>query len=305
MIVFRTGRQAYGGLCSAVVLLLLSSPALRAEQERPQVRIEACVLEWQHLDSLDVDFAVAYQRDAGSGSNVRDAGLTTMTDQPLGSAARVFFDNLETEAGSFEAVIEALSSAGTVRILSRPYNVVTSSEIEESEFNNLKTDPAYEAKLNNETEVPYESAKAVGNNLVSVTEYQKAGVSLVVSVEKVIDNHLVLLTMDTDVSDITGFVSVGLNNQNEPMRVPTVDRRSIKNRLIVVDNKMFIAGLMKTSQQVEQRRGIPWLGELPLLKYIFSSTRTVTVEKELVFLIKAQILTPYKAYYPTDEEDDT
>lgn len=305
MIVFRTGRQAYGGLCSAVVLLLLISPAIRAEQERPQVRIEACVLEWQHLDSLDVDFAVAYQRDPGSGSNVRDAGLTTMTDQPLGSAARLFFDNLETQAGSFDAVIEALSSAGTVSILSRPYNVVTSAEIEESEFNNLKTDPAYEAKLNNETEVPYESAKAVGNNLVSVTEYQKAGVSLVVSVEKVIDNHLVLLTMDTDVSDITGFVSVGLNNQNEPMRVPTVDRRSIKNRLIVVDNKMFIAGLMKTSQQVEQRRGIPWLGELPLLKYIFSSTRTVTVEKELVFLIKAQILTPYKAYYPTDEEDDT
>ncbi|MBN2684088.1 MAG: hypothetical protein JXR40_02300, partial [Pontiellaceae bacterium] len=114
---------------------------------------------------------------------------------------------------------------------------------------------------------------------------------------------LIVLTMDTNVSDITGFVNVGLNNLNQPTRVPTLDRRSISSRLIVVDGKMFIAGLMKTSQQVERRRGIPILGELPLLKYIFSSTSTETVEKELVFLVKAQILTPYKNYFDDVEEE--
>lgn len=274
------------------------------EQERPQVRIEACVLEWQHAGTLDVDFAVAYQREPGGGSAVGSAGLTTMQEPPLGSAARLFFDELDTAAGSFDAVIEALESVGTVRILSQPYNVVTSAEVADGDFNNLKTDAAYTAKLSNETEVPFETAKSVGRNLVSVTEYQKAGVSLEVSVQKVIDNHLVVLTMDTNVSDVTGFVNVGLNSQNAPMRVPTLDRRSIKNRLIVVDGKLFIAGLMKTSQQEEQRRGIPILGELPLLKHLFSSTRTVTIEKELVFLIKAQILTPYKAHFETSEEEE-
>ncbi len=287
----------------AVLAFSLALP-LQAQQERPQVRIEACVLEWQHSGSLDVDFAVAYQRNPGGGSNVGEGGLVTTPDQPLSTAARLFFDKLETSAGSFDAVIEALEGAGTVHILSRPYNVVTSAEIPESEFGNMKTDPAYTATLSNETEVPYESAKAVGQGLVSVTEYQKAGVSLVVSVQKVIDSHLILLTMDTNVSDVTGFVNVGLNAQNEPMRVPTLDRRSIKNRIIVADGKMFIAGLMKTTQQVEERRGIPWLSELPLLKYIFSSTRTVTVDKELVFLVKANILTPYKAYFPSAAEDE-
>ena len=283
------------GLGVGLVFLMLNS--LQAQQERPQVRIEACVLEWQHTDSLDVDFAVAYTRNSGS-----EVGLTVTDDDPLDSAARLFFDQLETAAGSFDAVIEVLEGAGSVQILSRPYSVVTSAEVPESEFGNMKTDASYTATLSNETEIPYESAKAMGRNLVSVTEYQKVGVSLVVSVQKVIDRQLILLTMDTNVSDVTGFVNVGLNNLNQPIRVPTVDRRTIKNRLIVADGQMFIAGLMKTSQQVEQRRGIPVLGELPLLKYIFSSTRTVTIEKELVFLVKAQILTPYKTQFPIEQE---
>lgn len=289
---------------TAVFAFLLPLSLFAQEKEKPQVRIEACVLEWQHSGSLDVDFAVAYHRDPGSSSSVEGAGLATMSDQPLSSAARLFFDRLDTSAGSFDAVIEALEGAGTVRILSQPYNVVTSAEVSESEFNDLSKGANNTATLSNETEIPYESAKAAGRNLVSVTEYQKAGVSLVVSVQKVIDDQLIVLTMDTNVSDITGFVNVGLNNLNQPTRVPTLDRRSIKNRLIVVDGKMFIAGLMKTSQQVERRRGIPILGELPLLKYIFSSTSTVTVEKELVFLVKAQILTPYKNHFDDIEEEE-
>lgn len=283
---------------SAAVLM----PAVFAEKARPQVRIEARVLEWQRQGGLDVDFAVAYQRKPGSGSNVESSDLTLLTAQPMQSAARIFFDELETSAGSFDAVIQALQSAGTVEILSKPYNVVTSEEIKEADFNNLAAKPKYTATLSNETEIPYESARAVGSRLVSVTEYQKAGVSLVVSVQKVIDNHLIILTMDTNVSEVSGFVNVGLNNDGAPLRVPTLDRRSIRNRLIVNDGEVFIAGLMKTSKQVEQRRGIPWISELPVLKYFLSSTRMVTVDTELVFLVKAEIVMPYKPYFPETVE---
>ncbi|MBN2702749.1 MAG: hypothetical protein JXR23_00920, partial [Pontiellaceae bacterium] len=195
---------------AAFVCLLPSSIfAQEGEKEKPQVRIEACVLEWQHSGELDVDFAVAYQRDPGGGSAVNQAGLATMSDQPLSSAARLFFDELDTSAGSFDAVIEALEGAGTVRILSQPYNVVTSSEVSDADLNDEKKGANNMATLSNETEIPYESTKAAGRNLVSITEYQKAGVSLVVSVQKVIDDHLIVLTMDTNVSDITGFVNVG------------------------------------------------------------------------------------------------
>ncbi|MBN2163655.1 MAG: hypothetical protein JXR25_03585 [Pontiellaceae bacterium] len=292
--------RAVRRVCGFVFCALFVPFTALAENERPQVRVEARILEWQRSNDLDVDFAVAYTRDSGGGANVEEAALTLMPNDALSSAARVFFDEIEAASGSFDAVVEVLETAGTVRILSKPYNVVTSAEVDAGDFSSVKVDPAYTATLSNETEIPYETAKAVGPNLVSVTEYQKAGVSLVVSVQKVIDNNLVVLTMDSIVSDVTGFVNVGLNSQGEPMRVPKIDRRSIKNRLIVPHGKVFIAGLMKTTQQVEQRRGIPWLGELPVLKYIFSRTRMVEVDKELVFLVKAEILTPYR---PVSFED--
>ena len=291
-------------LWAGVMAFHLFAP-LCAQPERPQVRIEARVLEWQRSGGLDVDFAVAYQRNANSGNNIADAGLALVPNQPLTSAARLLFDDLDTAAGSFDVMIETLETAGTVEILSKPSSVVTSEEAAEKDLNNLKVDPAYAATLNNVTEVPYETAKPVGQNLVSVTAYQNSGVSLAVSVQKVIDDNLVVLTMDTKVSDVTGFVNVGLNKQNQPMRVPTIDRRSIKSRVIVPDGKVFIAGLMKTTKEVEQRRGIPWLSELPLLKYILSSTRTVEIDCELVFLVKAEILTPYKTFFPVEKEGDS
>ena len=290
----RLRRLWLAGLC------IIASSAVQAGPERPQVRIEARILEWQRSNALDVDFAVAYEPNSGSGSEVRGATLTSMPTDPLTSATRVFFDELDTAAGNFDAVIELLETVGTVRILSRPYNVVTSSEIDMADLSALNKNPAFTATLSNETEIPYETAKTLGNNLVSVTEYQKCGVSLVVSVQKVIDNHLIVLTMDSSVSDVTSFVNVGLNSLGEPMRVPAIDRRAIKSRLIVPHGKIFIAGLMKTTQEVEERRGIPWLGELPILKYIFSRTRVVEVDKELVFLVKAEILTPYRPFYAAE-----
>jgi len=299
----RTRRRTSG---TTWFVLLIASAAVGAfaADDRPQVRIEARILEWQSTDTLDVDFAMAYRREPGSGSNLDTASLVTMPNNPLSSAARVFLSDIDAAAGSFDAVIEVLETAGEVRILSRPYSVVTSQEIDPADFGNLTVDPAYTATLSNETEIPYETAKAVGPNLVSVTEYQKAGVSLSVSVQKVIDDNLIVLTLDSNVSDMTGFVNVGLNNQQEPMRVPSIDRRALKSRLIVPHGQVFIAGLIKTTQQVEQRRGIPWLGELPILKYIFSRTRLVSVDKELVFLVKAEILTPYRSFFPAEGDEE-
>ena len=42
-------------------------------------------------------------------------------------------------------------------------------------------------------------------------------------------------------------------------------------------NKEFILGQWNTQQEVEQTIGVPWLSEIPILKYLFSTT---TVQRE-------------------------
>jgi Flp pilus assembly secretin CpaC len=260
-----------------------------------QVRIEARILEWQVTDSMEFDFVVRYSRNPGAGSVLDMADLILAAQPPLGSAARVFLSGLDTPNGRIDGLIETLETVGSVRTLFKPSSILTSRQVDRIQLNqpdNLGFS-SWGANLEHNSRIPFETTKAVGHRLVSVTDYRDTGVGMNVSVDRV-EGDLVFLTLHTYVSDLTGFINVGLNNYQEPMRVPTIDGRSIKSRLVIPDRTVFIAGLMKTSSQIERKRGIPWLSEIPYLGSLLSSTRFENEDRELVFLIKPEILTPYR-----------
>jgi type II secretory pathway component GspD/PulD (secretin) len=114
--------------------------------------------------------------------------------------------------------------------------------------------------------------------------------TLDVVVQNVTPEGLVVLDLNTRIKDLTGFIRVGLNQREEPMRVPTFDTREIENRLIVPDGTVFLAGVMKTTRQIERRRGVPILSDLPLLRHLTSSRRESYEDAELVFLVKPEVL---------------
>lgn len=296
----------------------LDGPAL-------QVRVEARILEWQINDSLDYDFAVQYNRDPGSGNILGAADLTLPAKPSLDSAARLFLGNMDAGNGNFEAVIEMLKGAGQVRILSQPSIVLTSLQVDPtkappppaipySATSGMSTvastgsgqitsvgtkaaaDPAWpagSARLTNISQVPYALNQFVGYNVAEVTQYRDVGVSLDVLVQCVKDN-LVFLDTRVSVSDVSGFISVSCDAQNNPQTVPMIDSRAIQNRLVIPDRTIFIAGLMKTTREQERRSGIPWLSELPGLRWLLSNNKKVNVDSELVFLIKPEIMSPYQ-----------
>lgn len=256
----------------------------------PQVRLEARVLEWQATNSLDFDFAVEFERTA-PGSILDGADLTLSADPTLGSAARIFFEG-DNQFGTFDAVIEALETVSSVRILSQPSVILTSQEIPEDQINSDPAPPGnLTSKISNAVKIPYETAVASGQTLVSFTEYRDTGVTLGVNVPKVLDD-LIVVDLHTTVSDLTGFITVGLNQRNEPLQVPTIDSRTIHNRIIIPDRMVFIAGLIKTTRKTERHRGIPFLSEMPLLRYLLANTRSSSEDTELVFLLKPEIIYP-------------
>jgi general secretion pathway protein D len=259
-----------------------------------QVRIEARVLEWQVTDGMDFSFAVQYA-GAGGGGILQAADLTLPSDPSLDSAARIFFDGLSAgDAGSFDAVIETLQTAGEVKILSQPSIVVTAGVEPMTAINTPNPMPGEKAKLSNAMRIPYESTRAIGYQLASITEYMNSGVTMEVSVPRV-EGPMVVLDLTTEVTELTGFINIGLNTLNQPVRVPTLDSRKIVNRLVAADGSVFIAGLMKTTRQYERTRGVPWLSELPVVKYFFSNRHQESSDSELVFLVKPEIMTPWEA----------
>ncbi len=284
---------------------VLPGPAGMTAPLPNQVRLEARVLEWQVNDELEFDFAVRYTPNPGSAGILQAADFTLPADPSLTSAARLFFDDLDVgSSGGFDAMIETLQRVGEVSILSKPSIVLTKSDIpadtpEAPGFvtNSPQPAPVQHRKLSNSVKIPYETTKSVGVQLASVTEYRDTGVTMDVAVLDIVDDE-VTLDITTTVTDLTGFINIGLNTQEQPMRVPTIDSRTMSSRLIVPDRTVFIAGLMKTRRESQRRRGIPWVSELPVLGWFLSSKINANEESELVFLVKPEVLTPYSLIEP-------
>jgi type II secretory pathway component GspD/PulD (secretin) len=289
-----------------------SKPA--GNTNKPQVLIEGRVLEWQVSDEFNFAFGIDYMREAGGGGIVQGGDLTLPANPSLSSAARIFFEDVDISNGSFDAFIETLEQVGQVKVLFKPSIVLTARHInregiEEDPINDPeldldKYDPEshieskkypnyYDARLSNSTRIPYEFAEAIGVRLVSVTQYLDTGVTMDVSVLDV-DDDLVTVDLRTTVQDLSGFVNVGLNERNEATRVPMREARKIQNRVIIPDRMIFLAGLIKSTTRQYQRQGIPWLGEIPILNLIFSNRRNQYQDIELVFLIKPEVITPYR-----------
>lgn len=280
----------------ALLLLALISPLGAQEADTTQVRIEARVLEWEKADSFDFAFAANYTPGPDALSSiVRGADLTVPSG--LANGTRLFFEGMNFGGGTIDGVVEMLEEWGNVKVLHQPSIILKAQHIGEPapeaplNLPGLDKQTAYQAKLTNDTRIPYETTQAIGARLASVTEYQNSGVTLNVSVKN-IDSDLVTLDLNTNVKDLTGFISIGLNEQNEPMRVPTFNERSIQNRIAVPDRSVFIAGLMKITAETQRKEGIPWIGELPFLDWLISSRSNAKTDRELVFLVKPEILYP-------------
>ena len=66
---------------------------------------------------------------------------------------------------------------------------------------------------------------------------------------------------------------------------------SLMESSILLDlDKEFILGQWNSTQEVEQTIGVPFLSEIPILKYIFSTTTTQTEKCKLYLTITPRLL---------------
>ncbi|MCH8333850.1 hypothetical protein IIC65_07950, partial [Candidatus Sumerlaeota bacterium] len=255
-----------------------------------QVRLEVTLLEWRLNNTMDFDFAVRFTGRPGSILGAAD--LTLLPSERLSAAARLFLTGLDTGHGSFDVVIEALETVGKTTVLSESEVIVPVGESEE-----------YSARVSSGTRIPFESVRPLGVRLASTTEYQDTGITLECTIPAIKYGDLVHLDLRTSVTDSIDRISVGLNEDGNPLLVPVVDNREMISEILVRSGSIFIAGLLKSSSEIERRQGIPFISELPFLRRLlarFSKSNEVT---ELVFLVRPQILPPIGASAPQTPEE--
>ncbi|MCK8827975.1 hypothetical protein MWH25_09515 [Natroniella acetigena] len=123
--------------------------------------------------------------------------------------------------------------------------------------------------------------RSVGEGEIEV-EFIDVGISLQMT-PRITAQDQILIGLNPEVSAVTG---TGQNND-----YPVISTREVETQIRVADEETIaIAGLIK-DEEIKNRSKVPILGDIPLLRYLFSR-ETVDLQKtELIIFITPQIMT--------------
>lgn len=175
--------------------------------------------------------------------------------------------------GSVNAVIDALAQNQLAVILAEP---------------NLTAQSGETASFLAGGEYPIPIAQE--NNTVTI-EYKQYGVSLAF-VPTVISPERISLKIRPEVSQLTTQGAVSISSGSLNLSVPALTVRRAETTVELGSGQSFaIAGLL-LDNSTQNARGIPFLGELPILGALFKSTAYQRGQTELVIVVTPYLVRP-------------
>ena len=90
-----------------------------------------------------------------------------------------------------------------------------------------------------------------------------------------------------DVSSVTGFQNIGGINQ------PTIGQRKVEHEIRLKDGEINLLGGILQQENDKTLAGLPFLSQIPILRYLFGSENINKVDSEVVFAIIPHIVRGY------------
>jgi general secretion pathway protein D len=225
---------------------------------------------------------------AGAATGAVTPTTTTTTSTTASTGASIPLSNIgKISTGDFSitgipgALIEATMSDSGTRVLQTPQ---------------LRSVDQTKASLHIGDKVPTASGSfgsATGSVGVGISPlvqtqftYIETGVNLDMTT-KVHDANEVSLHLEMDISQVTGYVSIGGISQ------PEISQRKLQQDIRTRDGEISLIGGLMQSQDTSTKNGTPGLASIPWLGRLFTGTQTEKVRNDLVI-----VLIPHIVRYP-------
>jgi len=125
----------------------------------------------------------------------------------------------------------------------------------------------------------------VGINPLVNTQFQYIDVGVNVDITpQVHANREVSMKVTIDVSSVTSQVNIGGIQQ------PVIGQRKMEHEIRLREGEVSLLGGILEEQDIKNLSGIPGLGQIPILKYIFATNHTEKHENEIVFALIPHIV---------------
>jgi general secretion pathway protein D len=277
--------------------------------ERPQVLVEALIMEVDVSDGTDLgfsgllrtingdsDFLIRSATDAASAAAQASTGGVGAA-LPLAPLLGRFFrntlefddgtDNPPTGGSLIDAIIRLSATDGGTNILSAPH--ILTSDNEQAEIRVGDNIPIISSRVQQPT-----GADAGLSTSVNV-ERQDVGVTLRVT-PQITEGDSLRLEIFQEISAINESLDVG---NPEDVGVP-LSLRKVENTVVVKDGETVVVGGLVADDYQDTTTKVPWLGDIPVLGWAFKTKeRTLRKVNLLVFL------TPHIVRTPLDLEHET
>ncbi|CAM3739053.1 Type II secretion system protein D precursor [Vibrio aerogenes CECT 7868] len=269
---------------------------------RAQVLIEALIVEMAEGDGINLGIqwgsiesgsAIQFSNTGASIGNVM-VGLEEAKDQ---ESTEYYTDNngnrrpyTTSESGDYSSLASALSGVegAAVSIVMGDWTALLSAVSTDSSSNILSS-PSITVMDNGEAsfvvgeEVPVltgSTSSSSNSNPFQTVDRKEVGIKLKVK-PQINEGDSVLLNIDQEVSNVLaagGAVDVRFA------------KRQLNTSVMVKDGQMLVLGGLIDERTQESESKVPFLGDIPLLGYLFRSTSTKVEKKNLMVFIKPTII---------------
>lgn len=229
-----------------------------------QIMIEALVTEFSEeaRKSLGLEASWTGAKDG------RGLSVTFPVGDLLDSTFSIWYkkpDRYKEWLGEYAVSLKALIQDGEVKVRANP---------------RVATLEGQKATIYAGREEYYVIVTGISQYSYGQLERIKVGVSLSI-VPYVSDDGEITVEIEPEVSDVIGEGATGL---------PVVSKRAVTTKVRVKDGEtIVIGGLLLTTEKLIQKK-VPFLGDIPILGYLFSTTEKEMKETETVIFITPHII---------------
>jgi type IV pilus assembly protein PilQ len=137
------------------------------------------------------------------------------------------------------------------------------------------------ARIEEGVEIPYQEASSSG---ATSTQFKEAVLSLTVTPQITPDNAIImdLLVTKDSVGELVSSATGGF--------VPSIDTRSVENRVLVNDGQTVVLGGIYETETRDSVSKVPVLGDIPGLGFLFRTRTQVNNKSELLIFVTPRIL---------------
>jgi MSHA type pilus biogenesis protein MshL len=251
-----------------------------------QVLVEAKIIEVTLSDGLKFGINWSYVL------NMRDGPSTTLATQKFAEVAQPTTASpnfsITTVASDFTSLLRAIQTQGETRILSNPRVSIMNGQ---TSILSVGQDTNYISQIQTTTTTSTPPVTTFTVNTSTLLSGIMIGIVPFIS-----ENGEISMNITPITSDLVSLLSQNLGTPDQfgnfpfLVQLPTINLRQLSTTVKVRNVQTVIIGGLITNREDMQDSKIPFLGDIPVLGYLFKSRVKAVTKTELVVLLQPTII---------------